>query len=150
MVPFFELSEQKRQYIAQDMQRWAKWWNTPFNFPSQFPMMTVKPLRMCLLLDEPASFIRRVFTAYWAEGQDISSDEILRRCCDELGLPADLVQQASDPTVKAQLQTATQQAIDNGVFGAPTSIVDGHLFWGQDRLDMVEKALKGWEPPTLA
>ena len=149
MVPFFELSEQKRRYIATDMQRWAKWWDVSFNFPSQFPMMTVKPLRMCLALENPAPFIHRVFAAYWSEGLDISTDDILAQCCKDVDLDPALVQQASDPEVKAKLQAATAEAIENGVFGAPTSIIDGHVFWGQDRMDMVEKALVGWVPPVL-
>ena len=100
MVPFFELSEQKRRYIATDMQRWAKWWDVSFNFPSQFPMMTVKPLRMCLTLDNPAPFIHRVFAAYWSEGLDISTDDILAQCCKEVDLDPALVQKASDPEAK--------------------------------------------------
>ena len=149
LVPFFKLSEQKRKYIAQDMQRWAKWWDVSFNFPSQFPVMTVKPLRICLTLDEPSPFIHRVFSAYWSEGQDISTDDVLRQCCKDIDLDPEFISRASDPEVKAMLKAATQEAITNGVFGAPTSIVNGHLFWGQDRLDMVEKALKGWVPPSL-
>ena len=76
--------------------------------------------------------------AYWSEGQDISTDEVLIECCKEIGLKPEVVARASDPDVKAQLQAATDEAISNGVFGAPTSIVNGHLFWGQDRLDMVK------------
>ena len=149
LVPFFKLSEQKRRYVAQDMQRWATWWGVSFNFPSQFPMMTVKPLRICLTLDDPSPFIHRVFSAYWSEGKDISTDDVLMQCCEEIELDTGIVSRASDPEVKAKLQTATTEAIENGVFGAPTSIVDGHLFWGQDRMDMVEKALGGWVPPSL-
>ena len=112
-------------------------------------MMTVKPLRMCLALENPAPFIHRVFAAYWSEGLDISTDDILAQCCKDVDLDPALVQQASDPEVKAKLQAATAEAIENGVFGAPTSIIDGHVFWGQDRMDMVEKALGGWVPPVL-
>jgi 2-hydroxychromene-2-carboxylate isomerase len=149
LVPFFKLSEEKRAYIAKDMQRWAQWWDVPFNFPSQFPMMTVKPLRMCLTLDDPSPFIQRVFAAYWSEGLDISNEDVLRQCCKDISIDPETVTRAGEPQVKAQLQAATAQAVHNGVFGAPTSIVNGHLFWGQDRLEMVEKALGGWVPPSL-
>ena len=112
-------------------------------------MMTVKPLRMCLTLDDPSPLIQRVFAAYWSEGLDISNEDVLRQCCKDISMDPETVVRARDPQVKAQLQAATAQAVDNGVFGAPTSIVNGHLFWGQDRLEMVEKALGGWVPPSL-
>jgi ABC-type bacteriocin/lantibiotic exporter with double-glycine peptidase domain len=83
------------------------------------------------------------------KGKDISTDHVLMQCCKDIELDTDIVARASDPEVKAKLQAATAEAIANGVFGAPTSVVNGHLFWGQDRLDMVEKALGGWVPPSL-
>ena len=149
MVPFFELSEQKRKYISQDMFRWASHWKIPFTFPSNFPMMTVKPLRLVLTLDDPGPFIHRVMAAYWAEDQDIAHAEVLAQCCLDVGLDPSLLERTADPAVKQQLLDATDEAVKNGVFGAPTSIVDDHVFWGQDRLQMVEKALTGWKPPTL-
>jgi 2-hydroxychromene-2-carboxylate isomerase len=49
---------------------------------------------------------------------------------------------ASDPEVKARLKAVTQDAVARGVFGAPTFFVDGHMFWGQDRLDFVKEQLQ--------
>lgn len=147
MVPFFELSEQKRAYVARDMNRWANWWEVPFNFPSRFPMMTVKPLRMCFELEDPAPFIHRVFRAYWVEDLDISTEEVLLRCCEESGVDPEIIEMARSEEIKSKLHAGTAEAIENGVFGAPTCIVKGHVFWGQDRLAMVEKALSGWVPP---
>jgi len=147
MVPFFELSEEKKAYTTKDMHRWASWWEVPFNFPTRFPMMTVKPLRICLALENPGPFIHRVFRAYWAEDLDISDAEVLTQCCKDIGLEPGLIDQAGNPDVKEKLLRATDEAVRNGVFGAPASIVNGQVFWGQDRLDMVEKALTGWVPP---
>jgi len=148
MVPFNELSQQKRTYITRDMHRWASWWDVPFAFPSRFPMMTVKPLRLGLTLDDPAPFIHRVFKAYWAEDQDISNAEVLASLCQDVGLDPSVLERTGDPAVKQQLLDATEGAVNAGVFGAPTSIVNGQVFWGQDRLDHVEKALGGWKANT--
>lgn len=148
LVPFNELSAQKRAYITRDMQRWASWWEVPFAFPSRFPMMTVKALRLVLTLQDPAPFIHRVFKAYWAEDQDISNGEVLAALCQDVGLDPSVLARTADPSIKQQLLDATESAINAGVFGAPTSIVNGQVFWGQDRFDHVEKALGGWVAPT--
>ncbi len=59
-----------------------------------------------------------------------------------------LVEAASDPHWKQALIEATQYAVDTNVFGAPTTVVNDQLFWGQDRLYMVDKVLSGWNPPV--
>jgi 2-hydroxychromene-2-carboxylate isomerase len=56
--------------------------------------------------------------------------------------PEPLLAMTADPQVKEQLKAATQEAVDCGVFGAPTFFVDGTLYWGQDRLDFVKEALQ--------
>ncbi|HIA01973.1 MAG TPA: 2-hydroxychromene-2-carboxylate isomerase [Myxococcales bacterium] len=149
MVPFFELSAQKRKYLSDDMARWAAHWEVPFTFPSNFPMMTIKPLRLAMTLDNPSPFIHQVFSAYWAKDQDISKMEVLAQCCSEAGMDPAILERTGDAAVKQQLIDATDEAVAKGVFGAPTCIVNGQVFWGQDRLQLVEKSLNGWEPPTV-
>jgi 2-hydroxychromene-2-carboxylate isomerase len=141
MVPFNEAAASKQRYLSEDMERWARHWNVPFHFPTRFPMMTVRPLRMLFLLDDPVPFIHRVFAAYWAEDRDISDPTVLQEICAELGLDDSLVEATSDPAIKQALIDATTGAIETGVFGAPTCIVNDQLYWGQDRLQFVEKAL---------
>jgi 2-hydroxychromene-2-carboxylate isomerase len=143
LVPFNEASASKRQYLTRDMNHWASWWGVSFKFPTRFPMMTVKPLRMTYVLDDPVPFIHRVFRAYWAEDRDINNMDVLAEICVELGIDESLLEQLSDPVIKQKLTDATQEAVDCGVFGAPTCIVGDELIWGQDRLHFVEKALKG-------
>lgn len=155
MVPLFELSAQKRAYLNDDMHRWARHTGATFQWPSRFPMNTVKPLRITLLLDpgtgDQSRFIHACFAAYWAEDRDISDPDVLTSILTAEGLPTDLVARTAEPEVKRRLIEATQAAVEAGVFGAPTSIVDGQqLFWGQDRFELVEKALGGWVCPSGA
>jgi 2-hydroxychromene-2-carboxylate isomerase len=113
-------------------------------------MSTVKPLRMVLALDEAQrpAFVDRVFRAYWSEDRDISDGAVLEELANDVGLDgAALVAKASDETLKRALREATDEAARRGVFGAPSFFVGDLLFWGQDRLEMVEKALRGWRPP---
>ncbi|AKT37349.1 2-hydroxychromene-2-carboxylate isomerase [Chondromyces crocatus] len=149
MVPLFSLSDAKRRYIGTDIVRWADVHGVPFRFPSRFPMNTIKPLRMLLALDEAARppLIHALFRAYWGDDRDISDDATLTDIATREGFdPAPLLAANRDENVKAKLHEATQEAIHLGVCGAPTFIVNGLLFWGQDRLLFVEKALDGWVP----
>lgn len=141
-VPLLSFPEAKRRYALLDIQRWADHWSLPFKFPSQFPLNSLKPLRAYLALPEArrAAFRDAAYRAYWAEGQDIGEESVLR---DLLGEGAEEILSLSrTPAIKNALFEATQRAINAGVFGAPTWIVDGNdLYWGQDRMVLVEEAL---------
>jgi 2-hydroxychromene-2-carboxylate isomerase len=141
-VPLSTWSEAKRQYTFKDMLCWAVHWGTPFNWPSRFPMNSIKALRCYLALPEARrpAFREATFRAYWAEDRDISDEAVLREL---IGEGADeVIARTGSPEIKAALKDATDGAVAAGVFGAPTFVVDGgELFWGQDRLPLVEAAL---------
>jgi 2-hydroxychromene-2-carboxylate isomerase len=143
-VPLFTWSDAKKKYYFEDMHRWAEYWGVPFKFPTRFPMGSLKAMRTYLALPEPrrAAFREATFRAYWAEDRDIADDAVLREL---VGAEADdVLARTQDPAVKKELVDATQAAVAAGVFGAPTWVVDGkELFWGQDRIPLVERALKG-------
>jgi 2-hydroxychromene-2-carboxylate isomerase len=148
MVPVATFSEPKRRYIAQDLVDSAAYLGVPFRWSSRFPIRTVAPLRLTIAAGTPPSLVDAIFHACWAEDRDISSPEVLRAILDEVGLDPGLLDRAQEPEIKQALTTATSEAVAAGVCGAPSFLVRSHLFWGQDRLDLVEKTLAGWEPPT--
>jgi 2-hydroxychromene-2-carboxylate isomerase len=141
-APLLAWSDTKRRYYLEDLKRFAAYWEVPFRFPTRFPMLTLKALRAYLALpeDRRGHFRDRTFAAYWAHDRDIADEGVLR---DLIGEGADeVLQRSQSAEVKKALIDATQRAIDAGVFGAPTWIIDGkELFWGQDRIPLVEKAL---------
>jgi 2-hydroxychromene-2-carboxylate isomerase len=143
-VPLFTWSDAKKKYTFDDMHRWAAFWGVPFKFPTRFPMSSLKAMRAYLALPTDAArqkdYREKVFRAYWAEDRDIADDAVLREC---LGAGADeVLARTQDPAVKKALIDATEHAAKAGVFGAPTWVVDGkELFWGQDRLPLVEREL---------
>jgi 2-hydroxychromene-2-carboxylate isomerase len=143
-APILTWSEAKRNYFFKDLGRWAEHWGVPFRFPSRFPMMTVKPLRIYLALPEERrkAFREAAFRAYWAEDKDIADEGTLRAL---IGEGADeVLARTGTKEVKDALFASTERAIAAGVFGAPTWIVDEkELFWGQDRIVLVERALRG-------
>lgn len=141
-APIATFSPAKQRHVMLDMNRWAEHWGVPFRFPSRFPMNTVKALRAYLALPDErrAGFRARTFEAYWAHDRDIADDAVLREL---IGEGADeVLARTQAPEIKQALIDATSQAVAAGVFGAPTWVVDGtELFWGQDRLALVERAL---------
>ncbi len=149
MVPLSTFSPRKQQYVSQELNRWAEHWGVPFRFASRFPMNTVKALRVVCQLDEAsqAAFVHATFQAFWVDDRDISDDQVLADILSSLSLPAELLAGTRDQAVKDLLIASTGEAVERGVFGAPTFFVNGEwMFWGQDRLDFVEKALRGWQP----
>ena len=83
----------------------------------------------------------RVLAAVWAQERDISNAATLAELLTECGLPAARAQEAAAPEVQTVYEGYTQQAIDAGVFGPPSYVEQGEVFWGQDRLDFVQRRL---------
>ena len=151
-VPLLAMSEAKRRYTARDLHDWAAYWKVPFRFATRFPMRTVTALRLALLAgDRIAPLSHALFRALWVDDRDLADDATLRELADAQGFDgAALLARTQEPAVKQQLADSTREAVARGVFGAPTFIV-AHprgemLFWGQDRLELVAKALGGWRP----
>ncbi len=143
-VPLSTYSPAKQRHTGLDLERWAARWGVPFRFPSRFPMNTVTAMRAWLALPEArrGAFQRAVFRAYWADDRDIADPSVLAELLGGDDGPA-VLERARTPAVKDALRDATQQAMDAGVFGVPTWVVDGReLIWGQDRLPLVERALR--------
>jgi len=132
-----------------DLMRWAAHYGIPLAFPSYFPGNMLQTQR-ALIAAERASgeasmrrFAARLFTAYWAEGVDVSRPGVLEDLADEVELDgAALVAATADPSIKQALLDATQSAVERGAFGAPTFFVGQELFFGNDRLMFVEAALR--------
>jgi 2-hydroxychromene-2-carboxylate isomerase len=141
-VPLLSFSQAKQRHTYTDLHRWAAYYGVPFTFPSRFPMATLKALRTYLALPEERrrDFRERTFRAYWAEDRDIADEGVLRDLVGPDG--GAMLARTEDPAIKKELIDATQRAVDAGVFGAPTWVVDGQeVFWGQDRIPLVERAL---------
>lgn len=155
-VPWFAMPAPKQRYVGAEMSRWARWWGEPFAFPTKFPQRTVNAQRLAILaadesFDAGVRFAIALGRAMWAEQRDLEDTQVLSQLLEESGLPRAWIERTSEAAIKARLADNTAAARAAGVFGVPTFVVNGaHLFWGQDRLDLVARALAGWTPSKEA
>jgi 2-hydroxychromene-2-carboxylate isomerase len=136
----------KRAYAYRDVMRQAKQLGLPFQGPPGHPFNPLAALRAIHAVEEAQrlALARRLLTAAWQEGVDISDPASLHTLLARDAFDADAIIAASNsPEIKQRLRDATQEAIDTGVFGVPTFGLHGELFWGADRVDAVIWALKG-------
>ncbi|HTR55853.1 MAG TPA: 2-hydroxychromene-2-carboxylate isomerase [Kofleriaceae bacterium] len=147
-VPLYAMPAAKRRYTEHEMGRWARWWGVPFAEPRKFPQRTIAAQRLCLVAGDDPTLAIALGRAMWAEQRDLEDDDTLRGVLADCGLPREWVERTREPELKAALAERTAAAQAAGVFGVPTWIVAGkYLFWGQDRLELVMRALGGWDPP---
>jgi 2-hydroxychromene-2-carboxylate isomerase len=135
----FILQKEKGHYAWQDMVRQCRKYGLRWTRPSQFPRLSLLPLRIALLgAEEPwiGAFCREVMELNFALDEDINQPDRLAPILTKLGLPAaDILDRAQAEPTKARLREQTQEARDRGIFGAPTFFVGTEMFWGNDRLD---------------
>ena len=151
-VPMLAMPPAKMRYTGLEMKRWARWWGVPFEQPTKFPQRTITAQRLIVLAcergaDAAMQLAITLGRAMWAEQKNLEDDDTLRGLCADAGVPREWVDKTREPEVKAALAANTTRAKAAGVFGVPTWIVDEKfLFWGQDRIELVMRALGGWRP----
>ncbi len=142
----------KRRYMLRDLGLWAESQGTPLHFPDPFPFRTLKTMRAALLLrerDRMADFVNEAFSLYWAEGgapkgtKETDEDGPIAEVARRIGVDSDeVLEGASQASAKEALRAATAEALERGVFGAPTFFVGDEMFWGNDRMRFVGEALE--------
>ncbi len=141
---------EKARHNANDLVRYAKLFGAEYSMPDGHPFRTVEALRAVLVAGTPLPLIHRIYRAYWVEGRDIGDREVLAQLLTETGHDAaDVLAKIDAQEVKDDLRRRTDEAIERGVFGAPAFFVGDELFWGQDRIADVERALGG-SPAAIA
>jgi 2-hydroxychromene-2-carboxylate isomerase len=139
-------SPEKLDYLWRDHQRWSRHTGLPFNRPSRFPIKTSIALRGSLVareLGREQAYVQAVMSAYWVGDRDIASAEVIADVASGAGLNGtSLVRRAEAEETRRELVRITDAGIARGVFGAPMFFVGDEMYWGKDRLDFVEEALR--------
>jgi 2-hydroxychromene-2-carboxylate isomerase len=136
----------KARYMAKDLQDWADLYALRLRFPpSVFPVNSVKSLRGALVAlehDKIAPYSQAVFSAYWADDRDISRDDVLGSIVDSVGLPREeYFEKIARSEYKDRVRANTEECVRRGGFGSPTMFVKESMFFGNDRLVLLEHEL---------
>ena len=137
----------KARWMGADLPLWAQHYGVPFAFNPHFPINTLTLMRgACgVQMHAPQDFeryLQAVFHAMWVVPQNLGDAQVLTAVLEAAGFSAPtFMQWVADAEVKARLMANTEEAVARGAFGAPTIFVGEKLFFGQDRLDFVRKAL---------
>ena len=148
-LPLPKRAPQRQAYRLLELRRFSESLGVALNpQPRFFPVAGDPAARLITAVamhdgaDAAMKLTGAVTTAVWAQERDIASIDVLAELLTECGLDATRLEQAQQPDVQARCDEQTQAAIDASVFGAPSYVIDGELFWGQDRLDFVARKLR--------
>ena len=140
----------KSTWSSFDMPMWARFYGVPFQRNPFFPVNTLALMRGAAAAQIDGSFDRyhpAMFKAMWVDGRNLNDMTEVAAVLAGAGLDAQKFgNRIREQDVKDRLKATTDEAVARGVFGAPTSFVDGNMFFGNDRLPFVELALKGALP----
>lgn len=135
----------KAKYAASDLQLWAQVRNVNINWPSVFPVNSVHAMRGCIFaesLGKLPAFAEEVFSAYWTYQKDISSIETILEFGEKVGFELrDFQSYIASEVAKEALKKNTQNLIERGGFGSPTYFYEDTMFFGNDRMDLLEKLI---------
>lgn len=137
----------KGVYSILDMQRWAEYYQIPMQMNPHFPMNTLTLMRILtgvqlLSLEKFEQVLKLLFDAMFATQQNLNEPTVLAEVLKPSGFSVeDIMSMVQSEVVIQKLITETEQAIQRGIFGAPTFFVGDEMYWGQDRLHFVEQAL---------
>ncbi len=146
----------KGEYSMRDFARSAREHNIAYTHPDPFPIGAVAACRATLWLRDntdaslssrTTDFVHAVFRAFYVEGRDITDVAVLGELASQLNIDTEKMTAAlSEQSVKDALRLEVESAIAHGIFGAPYMIVDNEPFWGNDRLEQIDRWLSkgGW------
>ena len=134
----FNLYPAKGRYMVRDCERQCAALGIAFRLPDPFPQNTLTAARVALAALAEGwgeEFSRAVYRAQFAEGRQIGSADVIGAIVRDLGRDAAVLARAQSDAIKQELRAATEEAQRLGIFGAPSFIAGGELFWGNDRLE---------------
>lgn len=147
-LPLAKRAPQRQAYRLLELRRFSAHLGLPLNLqPQFFPVAGDDAARLIITAEraggaQPAlALSAAIFAAVWVQQRDIADPRTLAQLLAECGLPAAWLDDSRGDRIEQVYQDNTQQALAAGVFGAPSYGVDGEIFWGQDRLDFLERRL---------
>lgn len=141
-------SRQRKAYRIMDLKRWSRYRDVPLNLAPkfEFPESDADAARTVIAAIrtglDPGPLVFGYLKAMWIEERDISDPATIGTIVEESGFDArSLLDESCTPEVESIYEANTRNAVESGVFGVPTWVLNGEVFWGQDRLDFLDHAL---------
>ena len=135
----------KGKYMFQDIIRYAKRYGFDYNFNPHFPINTLNLMRSAVGMLEDERFVEFndvLFKAVWRDQKNMGDPETVKEVIEKGGFDFNKIFALStDQRVKDELKERTVKAVERGLFGAPTMFLDNEMYWGQDRIFMIEEQL---------
>ena len=148
-LPLGKRAPQHQAYRLLELRRFSEWLHVPMNIePTYFPVPADDAARLIIAVDlhdgthAAMSLTDSILRAVWEQDRNIADEAVLAALLVERELPAKRLEMAHSQTVQERYEADSQAAVEAGVFGAPSYVVEGEIFWGQDRLDFLERRLK--------
>ena len=147
-LPLGQRAPQRQAYRLTELARFSKWLGAPLHLkPTFFPVSgddaakLIIAVDMAMGADAAMNISGAILSAVWCQQRNIADEKTLAELLHEQHLPVACLEQTYSQAVHERYESYTQMAIDAGVFGAPSYVLADEIFWGQDRLDFVERAL---------
>ena len=133
------LTPEKKPYMLKDLQRLSRHYGIPLQMPPDFPVRTALVMRVLSGLppEQIPQAAHTLFNAYWADNLDIANRDVVASLIGQ-----EAVERAGMHKVKDALFKNTKEAVKRGAFGAPTFFVEDEMFFGHDRLPLLESHLR--------
>jgi 2-hydroxychromene-2-carboxylate isomerase len=148
-LPLGQRPPQRQAYRLVELKRFSDYLKLPLNLkPAHFPVAGDDASRLIIAVDQhdgsdaAMRLCAAIFAAVWVQERNIADVQVLAELLKECGLNGDRMTQSRDAAVQQRYENNNRQAIDCGVFGAPSYVLNGEIFWGQDRLGFLERKLK--------
>ncbi len=155
-LPLPKRHPSRQKHRMYELQRWRERRGLSFKLkPKHWPVDA--KLGDCVVLaiveagGDPNEFLKRAFPAIWEQELNLADAAVIADLLNQAGLKADaLLARAASPEIVARYAQNRQDAIEIGAFGSPAFVLDGEVFWGQDRIDFLDDALKSGRAPFRA
>lgn len=148
-LPLGKRSPQRQAYRLLELRRFSEWLHVPMKTePKYFPVSSDDAARLVIAVDmhdgthASMSLADSVLRAVWEQDRNIADEAVLAALLRERELPAARLEAAHSQAVQERYEADSEEAVAAGVFGAPSYVVEGEIFWGQDRLDFLQRRLQ--------
>ncbi len=152
-VPLPKRHPVRQRYRILELQRWREKRSLKFHIhPKHWPFGAEQPDRFVLAMiaagNDPSGLVQQAFAAIWEKEENLADEATLVRLADASGFKgSDLLAAAKADATKAAYEQNFKDALAVDVFGSPSYVLDGEVFWGQDRLELLDDALTSRRAP---